>query len=249
MYSAKVLRWCPIILGIFFALGCGPRRVSPQLMAEASYATTEWLYDHYGFINAREMTQLANRVTARLADAISEPALDSISRSDAERYRNYPWQVFVLNSSEPNAFSVGGGAIFVTAGLLRACRSEAEFAAIVSHEMGHQLLGHPEIALARGDVQAENPQYSFNLDEEFAADSLGLQILKLARYDPRHALGSLMIARRTTDRPVPDESGNWLEARSAHLEQELTAIGLEFPATQTTREFAKVQEFLASVSS
>ena len=221
-------------------------------MNEASYATTEWLYKQYGFINSRETSAFTSRVTARLANAISETALKPyLSSTETEEFRNFPWQVFLVNSGEPNAFSVGGGAIFVTAGLLEACQSEAELAAIISHEMAHQLLGHPQLALERGDVGAETPQYSFNLDEELSADTLGLRILTVARYDGRHALGSLMLARRFHDRQIGTDAGevNWLESRSANLEQELQTIGVQLPATETTREFARVKEYLLKVAS
>ena len=52
------------------------------------------------------------------------------------------WRVSVVRNHAPNAFSIGNGHIFVTDGAFRFARTEAEFAAILGHEMGHQLAGH-----------------------------------------------------------------------------------------------------------
>ena len=42
----------------------------------------------------------------------------------------------------PNAFALPGGVIIVTGGLLKTLKSEAELAAVLSHEMGHIELSH-----------------------------------------------------------------------------------------------------------
>src|SRR5512136_3080779 len=47
------------------------------------------------------------------------------------------WRFALLDTDTANAFSCPGGYVFVTRGLLKACRSEAELAAVLAHECGH----------------------------------------------------------------------------------------------------------------
>ena len=53
-----------------------------------------------------------------------------------------PWDFTILNSSELNACSLPGGKLFITRGLLAALHSEAQFAHLMGHEMGHVVERH-----------------------------------------------------------------------------------------------------------
>lgn len=50
---------------------------------------------------------------------------------------DFPMQVSILCSKEPNAFAFLGGKIFVTSGLLSELKSENGLAFVLAHEMGH----------------------------------------------------------------------------------------------------------------
>lgn len=65
---------------------------------------------------------------------------------------DYRFHVYVINTNEVNAFSVPGGYVFFTLGMLKACKDESELAAVVGHEIMHIILKHgvKEIA-ARAD--------------------------------------------------------------------------------------------------
>jgi len=54
----------------------------------------------------------------------------------------FPWRVNVIRNRAANAFAIGGGHIYVTDGALAFAEDESELAAILAHEMGHQLSGH-----------------------------------------------------------------------------------------------------------
>ncbi len=56
-------------------------------------------------------------------------------------------QYFIARSAEPNARCFGEGTLFINLGLLPLVRTDAELAFIMSHEVAHQLLGHPETAI------------------------------------------------------------------------------------------------------
>ncbi|MBW2122159.1 MAG: M48 family metalloprotease, partial [Deltaproteobacteria bacterium] len=54
----------------------------------------------------------------------------------------FPITFFVLKESEPNAFAIPGGRIFLTSGLLTLVESEDELAGVMSHEIGHVVRRH-----------------------------------------------------------------------------------------------------------
>lgn len=196
---------------------------------EASTATFQWLDEQYGIVRSADAAALTDRIARRLDLAITGRALEAqygdgdCGLSDSSDYIRYPWQVFVLHSPEPNAFSVGSGVIFVTTGLLTRANSESELAAVIAHEMAHQLLGHTREAIlahrdALEDQQGEPrgpsvPRSSFDLDQEVDADALSLRLLMVARYEPRAALRALLIGHQTnaaaghgpTESPPPGE--------------------------------------------
>jgi len=48
-----------------------------------------------------------------------------------------PFHFAILNSDDPNAFAAPGGYVFISVGLLRKMRSEAELAGVLGHEIAH----------------------------------------------------------------------------------------------------------------
>jgi Zn-dependent protease with chaperone function len=164
------------------------------------------------------------------------------------RFADAPWQVFILNVEDPNAFSAGAGTIFITKGLLLSLPNEAALASVISHEMAHQMLGHTTEALEEAMHQPRNtPQFSFSLEREIEADSLSIQILTAARYSPRQALDALSIAYRPAGRAVSLEEKNWLTLRAANLFQKTNLGGSRAPSTVSSREFNKVRRQVAQL--
>ncbi|MCA9484360.1 MAG: M48 family metalloprotease [Nitrospina sp.] len=53
-----------------------------------------------------------------------------------------PYHFAILNSDTPNAFAAPGGYIFVSSGLLRLVRNEAELAGVLGHEVAHVAKRH-----------------------------------------------------------------------------------------------------------
>ncbi|MGH8188814.1 MAG: M48 family metalloprotease, partial [Steroidobacteraceae bacterium] len=49
----------------------------------------------------------------------------------------------VLDSEEINAFTTGGGYVYITRGIMNYLNSEAEHAAVLGHEIGHVTARHP----------------------------------------------------------------------------------------------------------
>jgi predicted Zn-dependent protease len=55
---------------------------------------------------------------------------------------NLPWEITVLDDTTVNAWALPGGKIAIHKGLLRYCPTDAELAAVISHEMGHVVNSH-----------------------------------------------------------------------------------------------------------
>lgn len=60
-----------------------------------------------------------------------------------------PWHFAVLDADSINAFATPGGNIFVTLGLLRKMRDEAELAGVLAHEIAHVLQKHHLAAMRK----------------------------------------------------------------------------------------------------
>jgi predicted Zn-dependent protease len=65
---------------------------------------------------------------------------DSIARLTARG--DLPWQFFIVNSAEVNAFAVPGGFIYVNRGLIDRARNLSELAGVLGHEIGHVVKRH-----------------------------------------------------------------------------------------------------------
>ena len=78
----------------------------------------------------QKANQYVNQLGQTLALASSKP----------QTYGGYHF--LILDSDEINAFGCPGGLILVTRGLLRCCKTEAQVAAVLAHEIGHVALQH-----------------------------------------------------------------------------------------------------------
>lgn len=168
----------------------------------------------------------------------------------------FRWRFTVVRDRSANAFAIGDGRIYVNEGALLLSQNEAELAAILAHEMGHQLAGHfrreprskskgflSDLAtiFGGGNVAAERSNgvhREFDLTKELEADRISLPILAGANYDPRAAL---TIATR-----LHDQSGS-----SRHLgdEQRIRALsslldGVPAGGRLDSEEFRRVKREL-----
>ena len=131
------------------------------------------------------------------------------------------YKVTLLNSPTINAFSLPGGYIYVSRGLLALANSEAELAAVISHEMAHidsrHALQREQQAASAGAVgrviadmsrgpgsSAEALSYAraqvaqFSRQQELEADAIGIRIMAKSGYDPRAAITFLTSLERQT---------------------------------------------------
>jgi predicted Zn-dependent protease len=132
-------------------------------------------------------------------------------RADAA---NWKWQFNVQKSQELNAYCMPGGRIMVYSGLIDSLDlTDAELATVMAHEVAHALREHTRERVSRaygqqlvlsgvaavtgvseatanvanmiGQVTFQLP---FSRDQESEADTIGLELMARAGYDPRAAL-------------------------------------------------------------
>jgi len=117
------------------------------------------------------------------------------------------WQFTVLDTDAINAFTTGGGYVYVSRGLLAYLHSEAELAAVLGHEIGHVTGKHPSrqqtqgtlagIASAAAAILTRQPALGdltsvagtaivrgYGREMELEADEIGARYLARAGYDP-----------------------------------------------------------------
>ena len=162
-----------------------------QLGAQADQAVLK----QYAPLDNPALQAYVDEVGQRLARQSQRPSL--------------PWHFTVLDSPDVNAFSLPGGAVYVTRGLLAYLNSEAELAGVVGHEIGHVSardgVREPSVPTASGavlgsilvpetDDQADSARLQalahawtagYGHAHELEADRLGAEYLARAGYDPQ----------------------------------------------------------------
>lgn len=133
----------------------------------------------------------------------------------------FPYEFRVVNDNSLNAFALPGGFVYVNRGAINAARSEDELAAVLAHEIAHVSLRHgtnqaSKAYLAQAGLglvggllgnrgngglgQAIGMIGGFGLNTLFLknsrsaeqqADSLGMQMLRRAGYNPRGMIAFL----------------------------------------------------------
>ncbi len=68
----------------------------------------------------------------------------------------------ILDSSEQNAFAAPGGYIFLTIGLLKTLKNEAELAGVLAHEVAHVTQKHMLKTLQRSSILANVSEFSLS---------------------------------------------------------------------------------------
>lgn len=223
-------------------------KVSRSEEINASMATVQWLESRYGLVKNHNLNVLLKRVTDRISAGIYGTALETELESDPKQFNDNPWQVFVIRNKEPNAFAAGAGLVIITSGMLRHIGTEAELAAIISHEIAHELLGHTREALSEVKSQPHSaPQASFSLEQELAADDLAIKLMFVGRYDISYAIRTLSIGYRAVPGLVSGIPPSWFAMRQANMQGEIDSYGNFLPATATSREFTRVMKSLFGV--
>ena len=166
----------------------------------------------------------------------------------------------VLDSEEVNAFALPGGYVYITRDLLKEFKTEAQLAAVLSHEIGHvvardtlvamseqigmtaimvaaQAGGSPDLARGTRFVTAVlSLQYS--REDEKEADLAGLTYMTQAGYDPNAMIEVMQILEKLqTIRPIEFFSTHPNpESRIAYLQERIARRFASLPKLKEGQE-------------
>ena len=146
---------------------------------------------------------------------------------------NLPFEFVVINDSVPNAWALPGGKLGINRGLLTELKSEAELAAVLSHEIVHAAARHGARSVEQGTLLAAGAaivsvlaadqkhaelidfaaqggatllNFRFGREHELEADQYGMDYLVRAGYDPKAAVE----LQETFVRLSGGKEANWL---------------------------------------
>ncbi len=165
-----------------------------------------------------------------LAAYVSEVGQKLVKVSDRPKL---PFEFVVINDSVPNAWALPGGKLAINRGLLTELKSEAELAAVLSHEIVHAAARHGARSVEQGTLLAAGAaiigaltadkrgadliefatqggatllSLRYSRDHELEADHYGIDYMVRAGYDPKAAVE----LQETFVRLSGSKSQNWL---------------------------------------
>ncbi|KAG0167599.1 hypothetical protein DFQ28_009996 [Apophysomyces sp. BC1034] len=171
-----------------------------EAMAKQAYREVMMQYGHRMLSPQHPYTRFVSRVAQRL-----------VRVSGME---DMQWEFHVIDSPERNAFVLPGGKVFVFTGILPIVQNEGKradgMAAVLGHEISHQLARHSaeKLSFAKVLLAAQLTLALFGIDPSFIfnqltlnfllmkpfsrkceteADSIGLQLMAQACFDPQEA--------------------------------------------------------------
>jgi predicted Zn-dependent protease len=160
-------------------------------------------------------------------DSALESYLGSIVKrlwSISER-PNLPVSFHIQNTSLPNAFALPGN-VSITRGLICSMENEAQFAAVIGHEIGHVMARHTaqklsrmtlqqlglsigaaalegtggsDVLLQAGAIGSSLLLLKYDREQEIQADRLGVKYMARLGYDPHEAVSAHGVLERTVD--------------------------------------------------
>jgi predicted Zn-dependent protease len=181
----------------------------------------------------RPVQDIATRYLQSLGESLLPPddATDRTHRYDWPADR---WRFSMVRDLSANAFSIGDGRIYLTDGSIDFVASEAELAAILAHEIAHQLAGHfcaGSQNVPSGARQIGSLMQSMDIAKEMQADTIALDILRNAGF-PASAM--LEVVKR-----LP------LSENTRQQNQRIEALLQNLQATDTAATFPNSNEFNA----
>ncbi len=267
-----------LLVGVFAiagVLGCAGTRERPEPGEEVPAALSNQELQQLGSSLAEQVSQKLGVVDAPLAQQyVKAVGRQLVASLPAEQPFEYSFTI--LNDPRRiNAFSLPGGQVFVTSALLEAVTSEAELAAVLTHEIAHNAQGHlrahaearygvpalRELALGRNpevleqissEIAAQGYLASFSREEEQAADSMGLNLLAQTGYTPTAMSSALRtLAQNEEDRSALFQffaSHPAPEQRAQRLQALMQERGLGGGSTALVGGFERIQAQVDAMS-
>ena len=170
-----------------------------------------------GNVPEADEIKIGRRIAGNLLGAaplVKNPALQGyVNRvgrwvASASERPDLKWRFGVIESDDVNAFAAPGGYVFLTSGLYRLLRDEAELAGVLGHEIAHVVkkhhlkllqksqaieagsnllkkqIGDEKVAKTLIGSGAEILARGLDKDAEFEADRMGVVLAARAGYEP-----------------------------------------------------------------
>ena len=161
---------------------------------------------------------------ARATAAVQQVGQRIVQANQLDQKTKYNYQFHLLADDQTvNAFALPGGQVFITMGILKNLKSEAELAGVLAHEIGHvvgrhsaeqvsksqltQTLSgaaavaaydpdHPGSSIARAAAAAMIAKLislRFSRNDELGADDFAVKFMPAAGYDPNAMVGVMQM--------------------------------------------------------
>lgn len=172
-----------------------------QEIAMGLQALPQMMKQHGGLYQSQELQDYVDEVGFRIV------RMSPASETD------YEYEFHLLaDPNTINAFALPGGQVFITAALYDRFTTEAQLAGVLGHEIAHVVARHGAQRMAKseltngligavgvgvGDIGAQRMaqmvgqmvNMSYGREEELQSDTLGVEFMAAAGYDPRAMIG------------------------------------------------------------
>jgi len=207
-----------------------------------------------GYKSAPEMAAQMGGVSRNAqAVALVQRVGDGLARQSVAAKSPYRFSFHVLADPKTvNAFALPGGPVFITEGLLRLLKTEAELGGVLGHEIGHVIARHSSEHLAKqqltqgllgalvvgsgdyttaqiGQVVGNMINMSYGRDDELESDALGIRIMAEAGYDPRGMLRVMEVLAKASGGSRQPEFFSTHPAPENRAERIKQAIARQYP--------------------
>lgn len=214
-----LLRFIPILLVFALLLGCGKFPFSNRY--ESPPPSSEYSEDAIPFEQEAALGEEAFReILKKEKLSLDGQLITLVERVGRQLAAVSPmpslkWEFQLIESNQKNLIALPGGKVVVYTGILPVCANEAGLAALMSHQIAHDIAHHraqrlsatmntggqPTVTSVRlsnsknknalltalGMGTAGNGIGPFNPSHEFEADEIGIMLMVKAGYDPEEA--------------------------------------------------------------
>jgi len=179
-----------------------------------------WLFSGLNLVSVEQEAEISQQLAGEVDSRqrlVHDPEIERYVQDLGERLADaagrspFRYRFQVVADRGVNAFGIGGGRIYVNAGLLAEADREGEVAAVLAHEIGHQVRRHVAKQISRQTVLDNlarvavgsnasqwinlatglgitTGQLYFGREAEREADAVMVELMPRAGYDPREAI-------------------------------------------------------------
>ncbi len=148
------------VAGVCLALaGCAEYGLEPRVDAAADIPRRQASGPLARLLDPLMPKPVSLEEQQRVGDALAERMLRKVKLSrdkpkkrkvqgilrrlaEANPQTGLKWRVYLLDDPRPNAFTSGGGHLFITTGMVDVLGDDEKIATVLSHEMAHNVLAH-----------------------------------------------------------------------------------------------------------